>query len=882
MTLQNSWRSCQRSPLWFLLGLIVLVAATHPVAAQLTISGILLSDGQACQSYGPRTLQIQDTGGTPLNPSATYTWEILAVPGSLLPAAVGLSAAKDPADGRRFIVSGVPNRGGVVRFRLRVTCSAGAGGCHAGFPFTGPTIYTINVTKRPSVILVLDASGSMSENSCPSGCVSKMQTLKDAVTLFYQRYLLYASSSGMSVTNDRTAMVAFATALNTSMGTLVPLSTGSSTIPAFINGSGFNASGATAMGGGMQEAINRLQASGCGEKHVIVFTDGMQNMNPMVSTDGGTIANDPSRFPAGGVIPGPYSNLNPALGIKIHTIGIGGSASDGHFQLLGQIANNTGALTLTTPVLDASAGSVGGMNLGDFYQNTLLQVLKGNTPGLITRRNKRLTSDANVETFDVNKKVKRLVIELVYERNREMSFSVEKDGIEIPTLRRIINGEFYKFLVLDFPFQLRDSTVNSEGSWKITVRGNTGSAYKLAAIADDHNLQYSTHSEQSNGKAGEPLDLDVNLFYRDVPIDSNTTVRAIISGPNDKSLGTLLSTYNARKKITSPISSSRGIVRATANVGGDSLNAAQVKYRELINDPEFYNALLPASRTITLENTGNGRYSGKYTQTDIPGTYTVQFLIDGTVDSIGHIVREEARSSVVGFGKPRQAISDLRFFPGANPYITFRPRDTYRNYLGPDNAQLISVRVEGQPVNRFRDELNGTYTYFFDNLPNGSRSDVSVSVDGDDLFSGKLSAINKNWGLTLNAGIAIPTQEFDRAYNPGPMGELHLTRYLSPTFSISAAGGYYAFDEDYSIFGASAYLSLHVPKFYSSLSLSASAGGGYYKPESVEATAGLSARAGVSKSLSNTTFFKLEGAYFKMQDYDLEFFTAQIGFSFLF
>jgi hypothetical protein len=725
----------------------------------------------------------------------------------------------------------------------------------------------------------------MASPACPTpiaGCTdTRIQVLKDAVTLFYDRYNAYPAST----TLDRTSLVTFSSALDLSLAPLVAFSTGRTTIPAFVNSGSFNASGLTAMGGGIQAAINQLQTmGGCNEKHVIVFTDGMQNQNPKVATGGGSISNDPSWTPAGGVLPGPYSTLNGALGIKVHTIGIGGSATDSYFQLLTDIANNTNGVAVPSPVLDGNM-PVGGMDLADFYQDELLDVLKGNTPGLLTRRNKRLSGTTNTETFEVNKKVKRVVIELIYQRGGELSFNVEKDGKDLSRFGRVVNGNFYRFFIMDFPVR-SDTTLRSEGEWKVTVRGQSGSPYKFAVVVDDHNLRYNSSIVRKQYQPGQPLDLFLKIDYQNRPVNDHTVVKAVVFGPNDKSLGTLMSTFTVKNKDRVRMTVSGTGTAATTVSNGDSLNAAQLKYQQLISDIDFYEALIPQSRIITLQNNGDGNYGGQYNDTEVPGPYRVHFLIDGNVDSIGHFVREEVKGTMVGFGHARENLSALNYFPasGSNlASISLRPRDKFKNYLGPDNGHNIRVTVEGQVLNRYIDNLDGSYTFPLSSLPRGGRSDVDISVNGGTLYDGNLSGINDHWGFGIAAGVTFPRKTLDSVYNSGPLFEASLTRTLSRTFSLEFVGGYYGFADDFSIYGGTAYLKIKLPRNSHNWALYAAAGGGIYKPENVDAVEGLSGRLGLSKALHDHLNLTFEGAYFRLEENDpIEFLGAMIGLRFTF
>ena len=173
---------------------------------------------------------------------------------------------------------------------------------------------------RAAAMLTLDFSGSMSAPACP-GCATRADVLKDAVELFVQLW------SAVSVPSDRMGVTYFRTDVeqfDLAGETLPLLSDGGDDIIGDVNGQ--MPGNSTAMGGGLQRAIEALDGlADTPIRRIILFTDGMQNVNPMVQSVGGQliIANETGR-PSSNVSPAsPPTELGPSLGIAVDTIGIG-------------------------------------------------------------------------------------------------------------------------------------------------------------------------------------------------------------------------------------------------------------------------------------------------------------------------------------------------------------------------------------------------------------------------------------------------------------------------------------------------------------------------------------------------------------------------------
>jgi len=198
------------------------------------------------------------------------------------------------------------------------------------------------------------------------------------------------------------------------------------------------------MGGGLYRSIETLQALPAGavaRRHVVLFTDGRQNVNPMVhglsaAPPQHDISDEPDRPPSGRT---PIA-LNALGGITVDTIGVG--AGQAFLALLGDIANETGGVTRST---------VNAEDLRQFFVEELIETLRGFSPQLIGyRRGALATGNAN-EAFFVNRGARKVVFKVSWPHGRPLHLRIFKDGIDATASARIVAGKFYRIFVFDRP-----------------------------------------------------------------------------------------------------------------------------------------------------------------------------------------------------------------------------------------------------------------------------------------------------------------------------------------------------------------------------------------------------------------------------------------------
>ncbi len=592
-----------------------------------------------------------------------------------------------------------------------------------------------------AVVLALDHSGSMGDPACP-GCSSKQQVLAEAVQIFLDLWSVFGSPQDrVGTTYFRTTISKFAHPA--SGGHLIPLLPDIVPLVDDLLMESANPGGATAMGGALQSAIQDLQAVGGnfpgvgGNRHVILFTDGMQNVNPMIRLNqNGTLVidNEAGRL-SSGILPTTPNPMELSMGLGIKVDVIVTDVSPQGQTLLDDIALNTGGAAKfhTDPNV-----------LRQFFCMQLIDTLRGSSPQLIDYRYGTLQNNEAAEAFPVNAGAEKVVLKLSWQQGDEMDFRVEKDGLDVTSYGRHKGGGFYRIFAIDLPAQVDGGTVRSGGEWRMRIQGQPGASYEVAALVDEPLFIYTVSLGGRDYRVGDALDLEMSFLAGDDPILQAPKVTATVLRPT-QSAGNLLASHPARAEPP------RLKVEPLASPGQRAL-------ARLLEDEKVWQSLQLVADTVTLTGEGKGTYRASFPSTTMPGIYTAVFRFEIEDPKFGTIRRIEAVSTLVRFGKAELEESDVRLTllartdRGREMELHLSPRDRYGNYLGPDFGRDIRVDVsEGIAAGEARDLGNGTYVVPLI-VPEGADPKLTLTVAGEEVFGGALSDLGApaDWqGLTL-------------------------------------------------------------------------------------------------------------------------------------
>ncbi|GHM99732.1 hypothetical protein WSM22_12220 [Cytophagales bacterium WSM2-2] len=607
--------------------------------------------------------------------------------------------------------------------------------------------FMIYVTQPMDVSLVLDISGSMATQADPSTPgVNRLDVLKAATGKFLDYFKFFSASTPGVLIPDRVGVVYFtdATTLFPADGSLAnsfldctdPMIICVDNIKADINAK--TPLNSTGMGKGIMEGLKQLTRPDHFQvRNLVLFTDGIQNVPlPTITADATSVSFD-AGAPAGDYLPDlPAGTSIPTVanytGIKISTIGLAVSGS--YFDNLNKIAQRTNGFFNAVPITKTA-------DLDDAFLYNLTQIMRGGSPQIVDIARGNLSSGSASAEFNLNKSVAGLVFDITsLGRSNTTSavvlpFTIEKDGVDVTSSGKIINGFGYKGWAVSFPKKVGTNLLKPEGKWVVKLTGQQAEPYKVILLADDHTLKYEGKIE-SKGFVSDTLKLNLKLAIHKMPV-KNATVKAIVLKPG-QDLGTLLATSAPKQGKDIP--------------GAGDLTSGNVKLQTLLQDPQVYQSLLPKDQAVTLTSNNDGTYSAIFTTTDVTGPYQVLFSVEGDDPMTGKYFRTDLQSTVllmdaVDLGNSAPAVTRSK----DTLKIAFRPRSVSGLYLGPDFKASIQITSSAGTPGTLVDQVDGTYAIVFSGIPEGTDPDIKVNVFGKKVFEGKASdftSSSSSWWMT--------------------------------------------------------------------------------------------------------------------------------------
>ncbi|MDY6905274.1 MAG: S8 family serine peptidase [Thermodesulfobacteriota bacterium] len=595
------------------------------------------------------------------------------------------------------------------------------------------------------IILVLDVSGSM-DGIAPGGTSPKIDLLKDAVEMFIRAWEPFATA------DDRMGVVYFSSDISATYPAAAPLLLPfSANADAFINHvRARSAGGCTALGGGILTALRGFDALPDRQRHIIVFTNGMQNRSPMVTAVAPAahqiLADPGASCGDSGIADEPGVDLADYNVKAIHTIGTGTPGA--WTALVSAIAGQTGGQDHFTTTPDE--------NLEDFFLEDLVAALRVDPVEKVATVTGTLTNaDAGkTETFDINASVRKATFAVSWRGDRRpgaLRFSLRApDGTTIPaSAMDIKDGPFYRIASLSLPLSghttpgmMAAATVPSgiqhAGTWSLVLSPDLNTnqvAYRIHLIVDDADIRYQFNAPTAGLGVGEPMPLSLWVQQGNRTLTNLTGVKVKIRRP-PTGFGTFVA--------TNPVSKDQ--LAAPIDLAGDQfLNQAGKKSYILFQNPALRKTLDAIEETVALfddglpehgdAKAGDGVYSALYTKTERPGFYHVDMSFgvpqpDGSVAT-----RSDSRTlsiAIERFDLDRSTI-DIRPVGDAAYEADVLLIDKYGNYLGPGYAVAATVMLPddkwgGRKV-YLQDNLDGSYTGRVEMSPEERAGGAVVSIE---------------------------------------------------------------------------------------------------------------------------------------------------------
>lgn len=551
----------------------------------------------------------------------------------------------------------------------------------------GRGLWTYTFVERDPVdiALVLDFSGSMLNEACV-GCEPKIDVLKGAVEIFLQIWKLLA------VGDDEVTTVYFRTEvdkLNIGGNENLDVIDSTDEIIADINGQTTVSNEFTALGGGLQTGITEL-SNVARPRHVILFTDGMQNVDPGI------------RYPELDILDGEFARLSNVVesspttvldnlgDIRVHTIGVG--ATPAFETQLSDISNASNGLTKITTAPDD--------DLIQFYIEELIEILRDFSPQLIAYRKNTYTGPT-IESVDINPSASQVLFKVSYPEGEQFDTKIYKDGNDITGLAKIVRGDFYDIYHYPFDMLAQVRALSTTNAWEVRLsNGNPSFKYQLAVIADEKILDYSLGITNPGIFSGTPAKIYTKLFTSGIKFKGDAKVTAVIRRPR-KSIGNLLAGFKIPK--SGKLKLEKG------------LSIGERKYAYMIRDEKYKKMLQPRTSTLALKQNNKGEFHAMFKNTNVCGNYTVDFKIEGKNEEIGYFQRIESRNFIVEFGKfmRKKSKFNLEKIDKLTWKLYMKPIDKFGNLLGPDQLRNFNLGLKKGKILDKKDNGDGSYEFIF-------------------------------------------------------------------------------------------------------------------------------------------------------------------------
>lgn len=627
------------------------------------------------------------------------------------------------------------------------------------------------------LVLVLDFSGSMNDPA-PVGGTPKVEVLKDAVELFLKTWKQYA------VRADRIGVVYFSSTVTVEGGGLIDFATlpAGTTIETKIDDlvaavRARTAGGSTAMGGGLQSALNILQLTAPNRRRqVILFTNGMQNYSPMVRGDIGLgnyrIVQEPVS-PADGVYgdsgvtagpEAPFGTELHTLDVRVHTIGIGvaETADDRWLYLLQDIAANT-----SSPATPATSQFISrASELEGAFLNNLVASMRGFSPQMLSEQRGRLEAGADVRELDfmLDAAATKATFLLSWSGAPlpgRLEFELmAPDGGAAPADVRVTNGPNYQLATCFLPLARADGRpVGHAGNWKMVVRRGGAARpnenrketwrdpadYRAYLVADIPEMNFDVRFGKRAYRAGEDVTLHVSLTDRLREVRTLGKVTAEVARAS-ASFGNLIS-----KRRTEPAE----VEKLFSTRDDRPSDRAEAKFRLALLDPTFADSLRPVRDRVELFDDGNrahgdtlagdGVYSASLGTARAPGLLSADISLTGLSARLRDFSRSYHVSTLVRLAPFEQGSSDIsasrlgsrddKWLVG----ITVKPIDRNGNYLGPGYRDWLTFEVPGFAADsRIEDNLDGSYTRNFLLPASALGAEVKVALGQESIYQGTM------------------------------------------------------------------------------------------------------------------------------------------------
>ena len=611
------------------------------------------------------------------------------------------------------------------------------------------------------IILAIDLSDSMNSHP-PDGTLPKIDALQQAVELFINTWSVHA------ITDDRMGLIYFNDNTSSIAGTppapvLSDVATSALSFITDVNSK--SGSGCTTIGGALQEAFNNFDMLDR-NKFVLLFSDGIQNVNPFVVEDASgnlllqILPTTTTDFPFGGF----FCNTNTAQGLDgtaitpdgelladkgvvIHSIGVG--VNGANFEdLIERISADTSGEHHFTSIPDAE--------LDIFFANDLVESLKQNSLQVVKTDNGNVSAGGNKSIqVPVDLSAAELTLAISWKNKTTagpLSVTVTPPGgASIPVTSNKL-GQGHRVIHYELPIDANGMNSQGAGNWQVTLNNTLQASvpFQFSAIVDEGCFKFDMTRPPGGLRAGDAVPIGVKLSIGKSPLLSADNIQVSISRPV-QNRGKLLAEW--LKKHQDIVGGKIVDIKSVASLGAGLSEESQVMIHEkspyiidrleaiAFADPEF--AAQARKRevfSVKLFDNGSaehgdkvaddGIYSNLVPRATIPGNYQLVFDYNA-INQCGTITRTETSSFLVRLAKFDPAKSGLVInAAGAVTNVSITPIDGAGNILGPGYSDQIIVEYgKSRPSGALVDNLDGSYTQGFTNVSDATS--VTATIRGE-------------------------------------------------------------------------------------------------------------------------------------------------------